>query len=133
MKLSDIIFSICVTVYICNSYLQKMLKLKYDPVHGYDYSYDTSDSFYIPDYRIHKPYDFYFDWPWRYRVWFPNRAYRRFLNKEFRVSNFCCCQCAFLLFWLIFFGHQRMKHFLNYTYVLVYCNWIILKNNSHIT
>ncbi|KAJ8924512.1 hypothetical protein NQ315_007310 [Exocentrus adspersus] len=64
----------------------KMLKLKYDPVHGYDYSYGF-DRPYIPDYRIHRPYDFYFDWPWRYRLWLPNRPFRRFLNKELRLRE----------------------------------------------
>ncbi|KAJ8979306.1 hypothetical protein NQ317_004064 [Molorchus minor] len=63
-----------------------MLKLRYDPVHGYDYVYNANRP-YIPDYRIHRPYDFYFDWPWRYRVWFPNRPFRRFLNKELRVTE----------------------------------------------
>lgn len=73
--------------FILRWYLQKMLKIKYDPVHGHDYIYDNADRTYMSDYRIRKPYDFYFDWPWRYRVWFPNRAFRRYLNKEFRVSN----------------------------------------------
>ncbi|KAJ8963164.1 hypothetical protein NQ318_018629 [Aromia moschata] len=63
-----------------------MLKLKYDPVHGYDYAYGV-DRPYIPDYRVHRPYDFYFDWPWRYRVWLPNRPFRRFLNKELRLRE----------------------------------------------
>lgn len=64
-----------------------MLKLRYDPVFGRDYTYD-SERPYIPDYRIHRPYDFYSDWPWRYRVWFPNRQFRRYFKREYHVSNF---------------------------------------------
>nr|CAI5861968.1 unnamed protein product [Callosobruchus analis] len=60
------------------------LKIKYDPVHGFDYVNNFMDPF-IPDYRVHRSYDFY-DWPWRLRIWYPNRRFRNYLNRELGVS-----------------------------------------------
>nr|CAH7724284.1 unnamed protein product [Callosobruchus chinensis] len=61
------------------------LKIKYDPVHGFDYVNNFMDPF-IPDYRVHRSYDFY-DWPMRLRIWYPNRHFRRYINREFGVIS----------------------------------------------
>lgn len=72
-----------------NIVLDKMLKLKYDPVFGAEYSF--ADSYrYTPDYRNRRPIEFYFNWPWRYRYWFTNQRFRRNLYKALRVSILPC-------------------------------------------
>ncbi|KAF7283203.1 hypothetical protein GWI33_001170 [Rhynchophorus ferrugineus] len=63
-----------------------MLRLKYDPVYGTDYSY-LDDYRYTPDYRYRRPIDYYFNWPWAYRSWFLSQRYRRNLYKLLRLRE----------------------------------------------
>lgn len=95
-----------------------MLQLRYDPVHGRDFTYfPESDNYY----RSHGPYTLY-DWPLRYRVWFPYRHFHRhldyipsrYLTKYFRVSLTKRLDFCFKIYLLIMSFQLRDQLYYNW-------------------
>ncbi|KAH1007032.1 hypothetical protein HUJ04_004314 [Dendroctonus ponderosae] len=61
------------------SIITKMpLKARYNPVYGNEYY--LADTRSIPDYRIHRSYNFYDFWPYLVRLTLRNRPFRRWLT-----------------------------------------------------
>ncbi|KAF7283202.1 hypothetical protein GWI33_001169 [Rhynchophorus ferrugineus] len=73
---SENIHSVCGLALTSNR--TTMLRARYNPVYGNEYYLGDTRS--IPDYRIHRSYDFYDFWPYRVRITFRNRPFRRWLT-----------------------------------------------------